>query len=34
MVDRGYVVEISCYNAMGETGDFDQYVQERGVKLD
>lgn len=32
MVDRGHVVEIFCYNAMGE-GVFDQYVQERGVKL-
>jgi len=32
MVDRGHVVEIFCYNAMGE-GHFDQYVQKRGVKL-
>lgn len=32
MVDRGHVVEICCYNALGE-GHFDQYVQERGVKL-
>ena len=32
MVDRGHVVEIFCYNAMGE-GAFDQYVQKRGVKL-
>lgn len=32
MVDRGHVVEIFCYNAMGE-GHFDQYVEKRGVKL-
>ncbi|MDH4195284.1 MAG: glycosyltransferase [Nitrospirota bacterium] len=32
MADRGHVVEIFCYNAVGE-GAFDSYVQERGVKL-
>lgn len=32
MVDRGHVVEIFCYNSMGE-GAFDQYVEKRGVKL-
>ena len=32
MVERGHVVEIFCYNAMGE-GHFDQYVEKRGVKL-
>ncbi|NGZ95511.1 MAG: hypothetical protein CV089_05150 [Nitrospira sp. WS110] len=32
MASRGHVVEIFCYNAMGE-GHFDQYVQKRGVKL-